>query len=117
MLAIKSVLKKSDPVETLIFDEIDSGISGQAAEKVALSLEALAKNKQVLCITHLPQIASRAHHHMHISKKINNNQTDVVLNYLKEEEKLEAIAGLFSGENISVESISTVKEFREKARG
>ena len=117
MLAIKSVLKKSDPVETLIFDEIDSGISGQAAEKVALSLEALAKNKQVLCITHLPQIASRAHHHMYISKKINNNQTDVVLNYLKEEEKLEAIAGLFSGENISVESISTVKEFREKARG
>ena len=117
MLAIKSVLKKSDPVETLIFDEIDSGISGQAAEKVALSLEDLAKNKQVLCITHLPQIASRAHHHMHISKKINNNQTDVVLNYLKEEEKLEAIAGLFSGENISVESISTVKEFREKARG
>ena len=117
MLAIKSVLKKSDPVGTLIFDEIDSGISGQAAEKVALSLEALAKNKQVLCITHLPQIASRAHHHMHISKKINNNQTDVVLNYLKEEEKLEAIAGLFSGENISVESISTVKEFREKARG
>ena len=117
MLAIKSVLKKSDPVETLIFDEIDSGISGQAAEKVALSLEDLAKNKQVLCITHLPQIASRAHHHMYISKKINNNQTDVVLNYLKEEEKLEAIAGLFSGENISVESISTVKEFREKARG
>tara|TARA_B100001142_G_scaffold107724_1_gene109606 strand:+ start:1656 stop:3308 length:1653 start_codon:yes stop_codon:yes gene_type:complete len=117
MLAIKSVLKKSDPVGTLIFDEIDSGISGQAAEKVALSLEALAKNKQVLCITHLPQIASRAHHHMYISKKINNNQTDVVLNYLKEEEKLEAIAGLFSGENISVESISTVKEFREKARG
>ena len=117
MLAIKSVLKKSDPVETLIFDEIDSGISGQAAEKVALSLEALAKNKQVLCITHLPQIASRAHHHMYISKKINNNQTDVVLHYLKEEEKLEAIAGLFSGENISVESISTVKEFREKARG
>ncbi len=51
------------------------------------------------------------------TKKINNNQTDVVLNYLKEEEKLEAIAGLFSGENISVESISTVKEFREKARG
>ncbi|MDG2366223.1 MAG: DNA repair protein RecN [Candidatus Marinimicrobia bacterium] len=116
MLAIKSVLKKSDPVETLIFDEIDSGISGQAAEKVALSLEALAKNKQVLCITHLPQIASRAHHHIYISKKINNNQTDVVLNYLKEEEKLEAIAGLFSGENISFESISTVKEFREKAR-
>lgn len=117
MLAIKSVLKKSDPVNTLIFDEIDSGISGHAAEKVALSLKALAKNKQVLCITHLPQIASIANHHMFITKKIKNNQTDVIVNYLKEEERLEAIAGLFSGEKISVESISTVKEFREKARG
>jgi len=117
MLAIKSVLKKSDPVKTLIFDEIDSGISGHAAEKVALSLKALAKNKQVLCITHLPQIASIAHHHMFITKKVKNNQTDVIVNYLKEEERLEAIAGLFSGEKISVESISTVKEFREKARG
>ena len=117
MLAIKSVLKKSDPVNTLIFDEIDSGISGHAAEKVALALQALAKNKQVLCITHLPQIASIAHHHMFITKKIKDNQTDVIVNYLKEEERLEAIAGLFSGEKISVESISTVKEFREKARG
>jgi DNA repair ATPase RecN len=54
---------------------------------------------------------------MFITKKIKNNQTDVIVNYLKEEERLEAIAGLFSGEKISVESISTVKEFREKARG
>jgi DNA repair protein RecN (Recombination protein N) len=117
MLAIKSFINKSDPVETLIFDEIDSGISGSAAEKVALSLENLAKNKQVLCITHLPQIASRADHHMFISKKVINNETDVVIKYLKEEERLEAIAGLFSGDKISVESISTVKEFRQKARG
>ena len=73
MLAIKSILEKSDPVNTLIFDEIDSGISGQAAEKVALSLEALSKNKQVLCITHLPQIASKADLHFFINKKIINN--------------------------------------------
>ena len=117
MLAIKSILEKSDPVNTLIFDEIDSGISGQAAEKVALSLEALAKNKQVLCITHLPQIASKADHHIFINKKIIDNKTEVIANYLNEDEKLEAIAGLFSGEKISVESISTVKEFRSKARG
>ena len=116
MLAIKSILEKSDPVNTLIFDEIDSGISGQAAEKVALSLEALAKNKQVLCITHLPQIASKADH-IFINKKIIDNKTEVIANYLNEDEKLEAIAGLFSGEKISVESISTVKEFRSKARG
>ena len=117
MLAIKSILEKSDPVNTLIFDEIDSGISGQAAEKVALSLETLSKNKQVLCITHLPQIASKADHHIFINKKIINNKTEVIANYLNEDEKLEAIAGLFSGEKISGESISTAKEFRNKARG
>ena len=117
MLAIKSILEKSDPVNTLIFDEIDSGISGQAAEKVALSLEVLSKNKQVLCITHLPQIASKADHHIFINKKIINNKTEVIAKYLNEDEKLEAIAGLFSGEKITVESISTVKEFRNKARG
>ena len=117
MLAIKSILEKSDPVNTLIFDEIDSGISGKAAEKVALSLEALAKNKQVLCITHLPQIASKADHHIFINKKIINNKTEVIANYLNEDGRLEAIASLFSGEKISVESISTVKEFRNKVHG
>ena len=70
MLAIKSVLKKSDPVETLIFDEIDTGISGQAAEKVGETLKKLSQDKQVICITHLPQIASKADHHLFIHKKI-----------------------------------------------
>ena len=117
MLAIKTVLKKSDPVETLIFDEIDSGISGDAADKVAMALKLLAKNKQVLCITHLPQIAARADHHIHVNKKIKNNQTHVNAIYLSEEEKLEAIAQLFSGENISAENISSAKQFRTQAHG
>ena len=60
MLAIKTVLKDFDPVSTLIFDEIDSGISGDAAEKVGQALLKLSKDKQVFCITHLPQIASKA---------------------------------------------------------
>ena len=117
MLAIKSVLKKSDPVGTLIFDEIDSGISGQAAEKVAEALADLSKDKQVICITHLPQIASRADHHLYVHKSIKNEQTDVVVRYLTESEKVEAIAELFSGESISVEGISSAKHFRSQARG
>ncbi len=117
MLAIKSVLKKSDPVETLIFDEIDSGISGQAAEKVADALADLSKEKQVICITHLPQIASKADHHLYVHKSIKNEQTDVVVRYLSESEKVEAIAELFSGESISVEGISSAKHFRSQARG
>ena len=77
----------------------------------------MAKNKQVLCITHLPQIASKADHHIFINKKIINNKTEVIANYLNEDGRLEAIASLFSGEKISVESISTVKEFRNKVHG
>ncbi len=117
MLAIKSVLKKSDPVETLIFDEIDSGISGQAAEKVAEALVDLSTEKQVICITHLPQIASKADHHIYVHKSIKNEQTDVMVRYLTESEKVEAIAELFSGESISVEDISSAKRFRSQARG
>ena len=117
MLAIKSVLKKSDPVETLIFDEIDSGISGRAAEKVAEALADLSTEKQVICITHLPQIASKADHHIYVHKSIKNEQTDVMVRYLTESEKVEAIAELFSGESISVEGISSAKRFRSQARG
>ena len=117
MLAIKSVLKKSDPVGTLVFDEIDTGISGKAAEKVSEALSSLSKEKQVICITHLPQIASKADHHLYVSKKISNDQTEVLARYLSEKEKVQAIAELFSGDIVSSESISSAKQFRTEARG
>ena len=117
MLSIKSVLKKSDPVATLVFDEIDAGISGQAAEKVSEALEKLSKDKQVICITHLPQIASKADHHIYISKKIDNEKTVVSARYLSEDEKVNAIAELFSGEIIPSEGLNTAKQFRTQARG
>ena len=117
MLAIKSVLKKSDPVETLVFDEIDTGISGQAAEKVSEALSSLSKEKQVICITHLPQIASKADHHLYISKNISNDQTEVVANYLSEKEKVQAIAELFSGDTVTSQAITSAKQFRTEARG
>ncbi|MEA1881043.1 MAG: DNA repair protein RecN [Candidatus Marinimicrobia bacterium] len=117
MLAIKSVLKKSDPVETLIFDEIDSGISGQAAEKVAEALVKLSRDKQVVCITHLPQIATRAQHHLYIHKKIKSEQTEVEVCYLNDEEKVQAITELFSGEFVAGEGITSPQELRNQARG
>ena len=117
MLAIKSVLKKSDPVETLIFDEIDTGISGQAAEKVGDTLKKLSRDKQVICITHLPQIASIADHHLFIHKKIKNEQTEVVARYLNNNEKIEAIAELFSGENVPIKKIKSLQRFTDQARG
>ena len=117
MLAIKYISAKYQNTETLIFDEIDSGISGEAAERVGSALKALAIEKQVICITHLPQIASCAEHHLYINKKIENEQTDVMARYLNEKEKVEAIAQLFSGESISVEGISSAKQLRNQARG
>lgn len=117
MLAIKSVLKKSDPVETLIFDEIDSGISGQAAEKVAEALEKLSQEKQVICITHLPQIASRAQHHIYIHKKLKSEHTEVIARYLDSGEKVQAIAKLFSGESVTSEGITSAQQFMDQARG
>ena len=117
MLAIKSVLKKSDPVETLVFDEIDSGLSGQAADKVAEALLKLSKDKQVICITHLPQIALRANHHLYIQKKTINEQTSVNAVYLDDKEKVQAIAELFSGERVTAEGLTSTKKFMDQALG
>ena len=106
MLAIKSVLKSIDPVSTLIFDEIDSGISGKAAERVGSALNELSMDKQVICITHLPQIASMAKHHIYVYKKVENNKTSVIIKYLEGKEKLNAISELYSGETKSFSSVS-----------
>lgn len=97
MLAIKTVFQNMDPVDTLIFDEIDTGISGKAAEKVAHQLKALSKTKQVLCITHLSQIATIADFHLHITKSVNNGKTKVDARYLSESERTKIIQELFIG--------------------
>ncbi len=96
MLAIKTVFQKDDPVATLIFDEIDSGISGNAAEKVGQSLHNLAKTKQVICITHLPQIARLSTNHLHVEKLVDSQNTYVKVNYLDDESKRKVINELTS---------------------
>tara|TARA_Y100001970_G_scaffold154422_1_gene189213 strand:- start:2246 stop:3847 length:1602 start_codon:yes stop_codon:yes gene_type:complete len=100
MLAIKTVFQDIDPVETLIFDEIDSGISGKAAEKVSDHLLNLSQKKQVFCITHLSQIVNKANHHLHIEKHIDNNKTYVKINYLNKIESLQTIKELFYSKEI-----------------
>jgi len=86
MLAIKTIFQDMDPVNTLIFDEIDTGISGQAAEQVAANLQKLAQTKQVICVTHLPQIASVADHHLHLIKTVTAERTQVSARYLEKKE-------------------------------
>ena len=97
MLAIKTVFQDIDPVHTLVFDEIDSGISGKAAEKVSEHLMELAKKKQVICITHLSQIAHKAHNHLHIEKSVVDKKTYVGFAYLNQNESSKIIKELFVG--------------------
>ena len=100
MLAIKSVFENLDPLGTLIFDEIDSGISGRAAQKVASHLNRLGKTKQIFCISHLAQIVSSANNHLHINKIIKDNNVGLELKYLNNDESPKIIKELFIGSNL-----------------
>lgn len=97
MLAIKTVFQDVDPVQTLVFDEIDSGISGKAAEKVAKQLLQLSTSKQIFCITHLSQIAKKADNHLHISKYVKDGSTFVDVKYLNSKEAPKVINQMFLG--------------------
>lgn len=98
MLAIKAVLANSDDISVLIFDEIDTGISGKAANSVAEKLNTIAKKHQVLCISHLPNIAAVADYHYFISKNIVENRTSTSIKQLNEKEIIKEIARISSGE-------------------
>ena len=100
MLAIKTVFQDQNPVSALIFDEIDTGISGQTAKKVSQHLKKLSKHKQVICITHLPQIAKQADRHLHISKHVKNAKTVVNAEYLEGANSKNVIDNLFIGEKM-----------------
>tara|TARA_B100001059_G_C17352029_1_gene341027 strand:- start:196 stop:549 length:354 start_codon:yes stop_codon:yes gene_type:complete len=117
MLSIKSVLKEDDPVQTLVFDEIDSGISGEAADKVANALKMLSKEKQVICITHLPQIASLADNHLFVGKKVVDKKTYVNALYLDDNQKISAVAKLFSGDDSASQVIDEKNSRGSRARG
>lgn len=97
MLALKSVLADADPVGTLIFDEIDAGVSGRAAQKIAEKLYALSKNKQVICITHLPQIAAMADGHYLIEKQEEAGRAVTRVIFMNREQRLEELARMIGG--------------------
>jgi DNA repair protein RecN (Recombination protein N) len=101
MLAIKVVLQHKDMVGTLVFDEIDSGISGATAEKIGRVIEVLSNSHQILCITHLSQIASKGEHHFHVFKQTQNDKTYTNMELLSSQERVNEIAKLISGTNIT----------------
>ena len=113
MLAIKKVLADFDNMPVLIFDEIDTGISGKAARAVAVKLKAISEKHQVLCISHLPNIAAMADHNYYISKDIVEERTKTKIKVLKENEVIEEIARISSGE-INEATLKYAKELRNK---
>jgi len=110
MLALKSIGKETERLKTLIFDEIDSGIGGKTAEFVAQKLKALAAQHQVICITHLPQIASFASHHYKIEKKITNNRTFTTVTKLSFKQRVVEVARLLAGSRITEAALNNARE-------
>ena len=110
MLAIKSVLSDKDEVATLIFDEIDTGVSGSAAEKIALKLGQVSKGRQVICVTHLARIAAQADRHMRISKSVDGSNTFTKIETLGFDERAAEIARITAGGGITALQLETAKE-------
>lgn len=115
MLALKTVLAKKDAVNTLIFDEIDAGISGKTAWKVSEKLGVLATEHQIICITHLPQIAAMADSHYVIRKAVKENRTITSICKLNEKESIHELARLLGSEIITDTVLNNAKEMKELA--
>ncbi|EHL13958.1 DNA repair protein RecN [Oribacterium asaccharolyticum ACB7] len=116
MLSIKTVLADTDAIPTLIFDEIDTGISGRTAEKVGEKLEKIAKNHQVILITHLPQIAAKADRHFLIEKNVQEGKTKTEIHTLNEEASVKELARLLGGEELTEAALQNARSLKAKAK-
>jgi DNA repair protein RecN (Recombination protein N) len=110
MLALKTILARTASVETVIFDEVDSGISGATAEVIGEKLSSLAAYHQILCITHLPQIASQGKNHFLVSKEVFNGRTQTIISGLEPEERVQEIARLLGGREITQRAVAHARE-------
>ncbi len=116
MLALKCILAQGDQVQTVIFDEVDAGIGGKAAEAVALKIRELSEHHQVLCITHLPQIASHAESHFFVSKSVTDERTITSISPLSHEQRIHELSRMLAGDSITEQTIAYAKELIEKNR-
>ena len=115
MLALKTLLAHADRIPVLVFDEIDIGISGRIAQSVGKKLRRLAQSHQVITITHLPQIASMAHHHYLVEKYGDESETRTTIRELSESERTEQIARLFGGERVTETHLQSASELIKEA--
>jgi DNA repair protein RecN (Recombination protein N) len=116
MLSMKCLLARRDKVDTVIFDEIDAGIGGEAAEAVARKIDELAGHHQVFCITHLPQIAACADAHFLVEKAVDDNRTYTTIRCLSQEERAGELARMLGGDNPTEQTLIFAKELMEGRR-
>ena len=116
MLALKAILADRDQIETLMFDEIDTGISGRTAQKVSEKMAVIGRHHQVLCITHLPQIAAMADTHFEIEKQIHGTETMTQIHPLNEEKSIHELARLLGGARITDAVLENAREMKELAQ-
>lgn len=117
MLAIKSVFSDFDKIPTLLFDEIDTGVSGRAAEKIANKLKALSNNYQIISVTHLPVIAATGNNHLLIEKKLYENGFKTEIRSLDKDDRIHEIARIISGDNINEISLENAAQMLEFSKG
>ena len=116
MLAIKTLLADKDRTETLIFDEIDTGISGRTAQKVAEKMAVISRQHQIICITHLPQIAAQANAHYLIEKNVEEKGTSTKIRSLSYEESVEELARMLGGVKITEAVLQNAAEMKDLAQ-
>ncbi len=116
MLAMKTIFSKSQGITSIIFDEVDTGVSGRVAQAIANKIYLVAVHSQVLCITHLPQVAAMADNHLYISKSVENDRTKTHVNALETAEKIEEIARMLAGTEITKLTLEHAKELTVLAK-
>lgn len=114
MLAIKTILSEVDKIPTLVFDEIDTGIGGKIGQQVGAKLKHISQSRQVICITHLPQIAAYAQNHLHVEKKIIDQKTQTQVTKLDRVLRIKELAHLLDGHEVSTTSLKHAEELLEK---
>ncbi len=114
MLAIKCTTVSSSSLDTIIFDEVDTGVSGKVASAIGAKMNLLSNHLQVICVTHLPQVAAYATHHYYVSKKISHEKTLTQVELLDEQQSVYEIAKMLSDDSVSQEAIDNARKLLQK---
>ena len=116
MLAMKNVLADKDQVGTMIFDEIDTGVSGRAAQKIGRKLHEVSRGRQVICVTHLAQVAAFADHHLLISKNVLEGKTYTTVKPLTASDRVKELARIMGGDVVTSATLNAAEELLEKSK-